>query len=124
MSILQASRLADEPATRAYREADTICYTMSSGERNWPSCAPATAESGGRAMEPVGITATRIPARGRIGRQALTFARWAWIVVALLLVGNFVASIPVYYRTLRTVCTLSVFSSISYSHITIQTQQN
>jgi signal transduction histidine kinase len=59
-------------------------------------------------MEPVGMTATRIPAGERTGRRALTFARWAWMGVALLLVGNFVASIPVYYRTLRTVCTLSV----------------
>jgi hypothetical protein len=36
----------------------------------------------------------------------LAFARWAWMVVALLLVGNFVASIPAYYTTLRIVCTL------------------
>src|SRR5450755_4692115 len=59
-------------------------------------------------MEPVGIAATKIPAGERPDRRALTFARWAWLGVALLLVGNFVASIPVYYRTLRTVCTISV----------------
>src|SRR5450759_588095 len=59
-------------------------------------------------MEPVEMTATRIPAGARTGRRALKFARWAWMVVALLLVGNFVASIPVYYRTLRTVCNMSV----------------
>lgn len=37
----------------------------------------------------------------------LVVARWAWIVAALLLVANFVASIPPYYQALRTVCTLS-----------------
>jgi len=36
----------------------------------------------------------------------LGIARWAWIVVALLLAGNFVASIPAYYTILRAVCTL------------------
>jgi signal transduction histidine kinase len=35
----------------------------------------------------------------------LTVARIGWIMVALLLAGNFVASIPAYYRNLLTVCT-------------------
>lgn len=52
-------------------------------------------------MEPVGMTATRMPAGERTGRRALTCARWAWMVVALLLAGNFVASIPVYYKIKR-----------------------
>ena len=37
----------------------------------------------------------------------LALARWAWLVVALLLAGNFAASIPAYYTTLRTVCTFA-----------------
>lgn len=35
----------------------------------------------------------------------LAVARIGWILVALVLAGNFVASIPAYYRNLRTVCT-------------------
>jgi signal transduction histidine kinase len=35
----------------------------------------------------------------------LAVARIGWIMVALLLAGNFVASIPAYYMNLRTVCT-------------------
>ncbi|HJT56307.1 MAG TPA: hypothetical protein VJ761_07430 [Ktedonobacteraceae bacterium] len=42
---------------------------------------------------------------GHIGRW-LTLARGAWIVCALLLLVNFVASIPAYYRLLLIVCTL------------------
>ena len=38
----------------------------------------------------------------------LAVARIGWIMVALLLAANFVASIPAYYRNLRTVCTGSV----------------
>jgi len=37
----------------------------------------------------------------------LIVARWAWIVAALLLAGNFVFSIPPYYAALRTVCRVS-----------------
>jgi hypothetical protein len=36
----------------------------------------------------------------------LTLARGAWIVCALLLLANFLASIPAYYQIMRTVCTL------------------
>ncbi len=43
----------------------------------------------------------------RWGMNWLALARWAWLVVALLLAGNFVASIPAYYTTLRTVCTFA-----------------
>src|SRR5712691_12153708 len=35
----------------------------------------------------------------------LAAARIGWIMAALLLAGNFVASIPAYYMNLRTVCT-------------------
>lgn len=41
------------------------------------------------------------------GKLWLVLARWAWIGAALLLVGNFVFSIPPYYAALRTVCTVS-----------------
>lgn len=40
----------------------------------------------------------------------LAFARWVWIVVVLLLAGNFVASIPGYYTILHTVCKLPASS--------------
>lgn len=43
---------------------------------------------------------------GRWHMNWLALARWAWMVVALLLAGNFVASIPAYYTILRTVCAL------------------
>jgi len=42
----------------------------------------------------------------RISRRWLTLARGAWVVCALLLLANFVASIPTYYQLMRTVCTL------------------
>jgi hypothetical protein len=41
-----------------------------------------------------------------IPRRWLALARGAWIVCALLLLANFVASIPAYYQIMRTVCTL------------------
>src|SRR5437764_4923217 len=42
----------------------------------------------------------------RVPRRWLTLARGAWIVCALLLLANFVASIPAYYQIMRIVCTL------------------
>ena len=42
---------------------------------------------------------------GRISQPWLTVARGIWIVCALLLLANFVASIPAYYQLLLTVCT-------------------
>jgi hypothetical protein len=39
-------------------------------------------------------------------RRWLALARGAWMVCALLLLANFVASIPAYYQIMRTVCTL------------------
>jgi hypothetical protein len=50
-------------------------------------------------------SSVRKPGR-RWHMDLLALARWAWMVVALLLAGNFVASIPAYYTILRTVCTL------------------
>ena len=46
------------------------------------------------------------PSAGRVPRRWLTLARGAWIVCAVLLLANFVASIPAYYQIMRTVCTL------------------
>jgi len=43
----------------------------------------------------------------RISRRWLTLARGAWMVCALLLLANFVASIPAYYQIMRTACTLA-----------------
>jgi hypothetical protein len=43
---------------------------------------------------------------GRIPRRWLILARSAWIVCVLLLLANFVASIPAYYQLMRSVCTL------------------
>jgi hypothetical protein len=43
---------------------------------------------------------------GRVPRRWLALARGAWIVCALLLLANFVASIPAYYQIMRIVCTL------------------
>lgn len=43
---------------------------------------------------------------GRISRRWLTLARSTWVVCALLLLANFVASIPAYYQILQTVCAL------------------
>ncbi|HEY6406194.1 MAG TPA: hypothetical protein VIY29_01880 [Ktedonobacteraceae bacterium] len=42
----------------------------------------------------------------RVPPRWLALARGAWIVCALLLLANFVASIPAYYQLMRTVCTL------------------
>lgn len=53
-------------------------------------------------------TSVAAPAAAREpGGIWLILARWAWVGVALLLVGNFVFSIPPYYAALRTVCTVS-----------------
>ncbi len=43
----------------------------------------------------------------RISRRWLTLARGTWVVCALLLFANFVASIPAYYQVVRTACTLA-----------------
>jgi len=42
----------------------------------------------------------------RVPTRWLALARGAWVVCALLLLANFVASIPAYYRIMLTVCTL------------------
>jgi hypothetical protein len=45
---------------------------------------------------------------GHAHRRRLLLARAGWIVLALLLLANFVASVPAYYKILRTVCISSV----------------
>ncbi len=44
--------------------------------------------------------------RAHVPRRWLTLARGAWIVYALLLLANFIASIAAYYRIMRIICTL------------------
>lgn len=44
---------------------------------------------------------------GRISRPWLPLARGAWGICALVLLANFVANIPGYYRVMSTVCPLS-----------------
>ncbi|HEY7358177.1 MAG TPA: hypothetical protein VH590_16970 [Ktedonobacterales bacterium] len=41
----------------------------------------------------------------RLSGRWLRLARGAWLLLALLLLANFIASIPVYYQALRTLCT-------------------
>ena len=43
---------------------------------------------------------------GHVPRRWLALARAGWMVCALLLLANFVASIPAYYKIMLTVCTL------------------
>ena len=52
------------------------------------------------------FVATSRPSIVRVPRKWLALARGAWIVCALLLLANFVVSIPAYYKLLLTVCTL------------------
>jgi hypothetical protein len=59
----------------------------------------------------------------RIPGQWLPFARSVWVVCALLLLANFVASIPAYYRLLNTVCTLLDPSNCATGQLTPETAQ-
>jgi hypothetical protein len=43
---------------------------------------------------------------GRLSQPWLTLARSVWVMCAILLLANFVASIPAYYQLLQTICTL------------------
>jgi len=51
---------------------------------------------------------------GYASQRWLALARGGWIVLALLLLANFVASIPAYYRILQTVCTPSTAQCASW----------
>ena len=60
---------------------------------------------------------------GRISQPWLTVARGIWVVCALLLLANFVASIPAYYQFLLTVCTLPNPSNCPTGQLTPGTVQ-
>ena len=60
---------------------------------------------------------------GRISRRWLPLARGAWVVCALLLLANFVASIPAYFQLLQTVCTLPDSSNCATGQLTPDTIQ-
>ncbi len=60
-------------------------------------------------ISPPGTQSRPLPSRTsivHIPRRWLVLARGAWVMCALLLLANFVASIPAYYQIIRTVCTL------------------
>jgi hypothetical protein len=60
-------------------------------------------------MSPPGTQSTPLSTHassGHLPRWVLNLARGVWIVLAVLLLANFVASIPAYYQIMRTVCTL------------------
>jgi len=60
-------------------------------------------------MAPPDLQSQLLPSRrsiARVPRRWLNLARGAWIVCALLLLANFVSSIPAYYKIMQTVCTL------------------
>lgn len=60
---------------------------------------------------------------GRISQPWLSVARSIWVVCALLLLANFVASIPSYYQLLLTVCTLPDPSNCPTGQLTPETAQ-
>ena len=59
----------------------------------------------------------------RISQPWLTLARGAWVACALLLLANFVASIPAYYQLLQTICTLPDPSNCATGQLTPDTVQ-
>src|SRR5207248_2374507 len=50
----------------------------------------------------------------RLQGRRLVIARAVWIVLALLLLANFMASIPAFYDQLRTIC-----PTLTFGHCTI-----
>jgi hypothetical protein len=59
----------------------------------------------------------------RLSQPWLTLARSVWVVCALLLLANFVASIPAYYQLLQTICTLPDPSKCATGQLTPDTVQ-
>ena len=55
---------------------------------------------------------------GRISGRWLPFARVVWVMCALLLLANFVVSIPAYFQLLNTVCTLPDPSNCTTGQLT------
>jgi hypothetical protein len=73
-----------------------------------------------------GTPLQHVPSRtssGRISQPWLTLARGAWVVCALLLLVNFVASIPAYFQLMQTVCTLPDPSNCATGQLTSGTAQ-
>ena len=71
-----------------------------------------------------GTPLQHVPSRrssGRISQPWLTLARGAWVVCALLLLANFVASISAYFQLLQTVCTLPDPSNCATGQLTPDT---
>ncbi len=58
-------------------------------------------------MSPPGTKAFPGTTTVRVPHKWLALARGAWIFCAVVLLANFVASIPAYYRIMRSVCTLT-----------------
>jgi hypothetical protein len=56
---------------------------------------------------------------GRNHWNWLALARIAWIVLALVLLVNFVASIPIAYQYMRIVCTLPNTAQCPYGQLTL-----
>ena len=73
----------------------------------------------GTSVQPVSSRALS----GRISGRWLLFARGVWVVCALLLLANFVASIPAYYQILNSVCTLTNPSNCETGQLTPGTVQ-
>ena len=73
-----------------------------------------------------GTPLQHVPSRSsseRISQPWLTLARSVWVVCALLLLANFVASIPAYYQLLQTICTLPDPSNCATGQLTPDTVQ-
>lgn len=74
-------------------------------------------------ISPPGIQSTPLSSRassGHLSGRWLTLARGAWVVCALLLLANFVASIPAYYHLLSAVCTLADQGQCTNSNVSGQ----
>ncbi len=77
-------------------------------------------------ISPPGMQSRPLPSRTsivHIPRRWLVLARVAWVVCALLLLANFVASIPAYYQIMLTICTLPDPSNCPTGQLTPGTVQ-
>ncbi len=77
-------------------------------------------------ISPPSMQSRPLPSRTsivHIPRRWLVLVRGAWVVCALLLLANFVASIPAYYQIMRTVCTLPDPSNCPTGQLTPDTVQ-
>ncbi len=77
-------------------------------------------------ISPPGTQSRPLPSRTsivHIPRRWLVLARGAWVMCALLLLANFVASIPAYYQIMWPVCTLPDPSNCPTGQLTPDTVQ-